>query len=121
MNFEADRCVRVDELRRLLESVQEINLFILVIDPSDFGQSVENIYHLSFLVQDGTCSVRVADNGEPLVSRSDPSAREESGDSVNRKQLIFEFDMATWRRAIDVFAIDHPFIPHRTTTRSDSR
>jgi hypothetical protein len=29
--------------------------------------------------------------------------------------------MATWRRAIDVFAIDHPFIPHRMTTRSDSR
>jgi hypothetical protein len=28
---------------------------------------VENLYHLSFLIWDGTCSLPVAENGEPLV------------------------------------------------------
>ncbi|KAG2134671.1 Non-structural maintenance of chromosome element 4, partial [Suillus cothurnatus] len=103
-----------------LDTVDTINLFCLIIDPNDFGQSVENLYHLSFLVQDGTCSLRVAENGEPLVSRSQPCPQLGRPDGITRKQMVMESDMATWRQAIDIFDIQHPFIPHRTTPSPSS-
>ncbi|KAG1870835.1 hypothetical protein F4604DRAFT_1583444, partial [Suillus subluteus] len=113
-----------------LDTVEAINLFCLVIDPSDFGQSVENLYHLLFLVRDETCSFQVAENGEPLVCQwRFPSCypplksfnpgpnlvlTEGHPDGVKQNQMVMEFNMATWRPS-NVFDIHHPFIPHRTT------
>ncbi|KAG2104979.1 Non-structural maintenance of chromosome element 4, partial [Suillus cothurnatus] len=100
-----------------LDTVDAINLFCLIIDLNNFGQLVENLYHLSFLIRDGTCSLRVAENGEPLVCQfyfpsCDPL--------LNSKQMVMEFDMATWRVTINIFDIQHPFIPHRTTPSPSS-
>ncbi|KAG2119313.1 hypothetical protein DEU56DRAFT_747401, partial [Suillus clintonianus] len=52
---------------QLLVTVNAVNLFRLVVNPHDFGQSVENLFHLSFLVQDGTCALHIRDDGEPLI------------------------------------------------------
>ncbi|KAG1852249.1 hypothetical protein DFJ58DRAFT_413601 [Suillus subalutaceus] len=49
MNYESQLGARVDEISRFLDTVEAVNVFLLVINPCDFAQSVENIYHLSFV------------------------------------------------------------------------
>jgi hypothetical protein len=43
-----------------------VNLFRFIINPDDFAQSVENMFHLSFLIRDGECAMEIED-GEPVV------------------------------------------------------
>ena len=49
-----------------------MNLFRLIVNPHDFGQSVENLFYLSFLIRDGKCALDV-EAGEPLICASHPS------------------------------------------------
>ncbi|VDB97937.1 unnamed protein product [Peniophora sp. CBMAI 1063] len=54
----------------LMESVTDekgVNLFRFIVNPDDFAQSVENLFHLSFLVMRGECTVQVSEDGEPLI------------------------------------------------------
>lgn len=46
---------------------QGLNFFRVVINPDDFGQSVENCFYISFLIKDGRAGVEVADDGEVIV------------------------------------------------------
>lgn len=50
-----------------------MNLFRLIVNPRDFGQSVENLFYLSFLIRDGKCALDFED-GEPLICASDTPA-----------------------------------------------
>lgn len=55
-----------------------MNLFRFIINPNDFGQSVENMFYLSFLIRDGKCALDFED-GEPNIctfisSRASPLA-----------------------------------------------
>ena len=34
-------------------------MFNFIINPNDFGQSVENLFYLSFLIRDGTCAMEL--------------------------------------------------------------
>ncbi|KAG1837642.1 Non-structural maintenance of chromosome element 4, partial [Suillus subalutaceus] len=91
----------------------QINLFRLVINPSSFGQSVENIYYLTFLIHDGICGLDYTDDQEPVIFPVQRSQNGQRDEGFQRHQLVLEFDMATWRRAIDVFSITRSVIPHR--------
>lgn len=54
------------QIQRILEHAGEVNLFKFIINPGDFAQSVENLFYLSFLIRDGSCSLEV-ENGEPII------------------------------------------------------
>ena len=48
-----------------------MNLFKFIINPHDFGQSVENLFYLSFLIRDGKCAFEIEEEtGEPVISAS---------------------------------------------------
>lgn len=48
-----------------------INLFKFIINPHDFGQSVENMFYLSFLIRDGKCALELnEDTREPMICES---------------------------------------------------
>lgn len=51
----------------VLEQVEKINLFKLVINPESFAQSVENIFYLSFLIRDAKVAFEISEDDEPLV------------------------------------------------------
>jgi hypothetical protein len=53
---------------KIVRDVGSINLFRLVIDPHEFGRSVENIFYLSCLFHDGVCGFHVNEDEEPIVS-----------------------------------------------------
>ncbi|KAI0797808.1 Nse4 C-terminal-domain-containing protein [Abortiporus biennis] len=90
-----------------------INLFRFIINPKDFGQSVENLFYLSFLIRDGKCALETNENGEPEIFSSEPPTEDDYLNGLKKQQLVMEFDMATWRRAIEVFNITESVIPQR--------
>ncbi|KZT01901.1 uncharacterized protein LAESUDRAFT_730800 [Laetiporus sulphureus 93-53] len=89
-----------------------INLFKFIVNPNDFGQSVENLFYLSFLIRDGKCALE-AEEGEPMIYFCDQPSEDDYAQGLKKRQLVMEFDMATWRRAIEVFNITETVIPQR--------
>ncbi|KAJ6578657.1 Nse4 C-terminal-domain-containing protein [Mycena vulgaris] len=105
----------------VLDTVEKINVFRLVINPESFAQSVENIFYLSFLIRDAKVAFEINEIGEPIVFACEPPSDEDraaAGGTLLKQQLIFEFDVATWKRAIEVFEITESFIPARPRART---
>lgn len=104
-------------LRSVLHQTGEINIFRFIVNPHDFGQSVENMFYLSFLIRDGDCAFsypEVGDNiGQPCVWLCDKPTQADYEDGLKKQQIVMELDMATWKRAIEVFDIKEPTIPQR--------
>jgi hypothetical protein len=61
-----DHPLTSDQIQRILEATGEVNLFKFIINPDDFAQSVENLFNLSFLIRDGSCSLDV-ESGAPMI------------------------------------------------------
>ena len=46
-----------------------MNLFECIINPTSYGQSVENLFYLSFLIRDGVVALEIdEETGEPMIS-----------------------------------------------------
>ncbi|KAI0783328.1 Nse4 C-terminal-domain-containing protein [Abortiporus biennis] len=104
-----------------------INLFKFFVDPDDFGQSVENLFHLSFLIRDGKCALVTNEDEEPEICEpyadislqlGTESNEDKMEGNIAKHQAIIDFDMNAWRRAIEVFDITEPVVPHRPQTVS---
>ncbi|KAJ2916752.1 hypothetical protein MD484_g3670, partial [Candolleomyces efflorescens] len=102
---------QIEEL--LSEEPGQINLFKFIINPNDFAQSVENIFYLSFLIRDGKVALETLDDGQPVIFTCEPPSDEDYSSGLKKQQLVLEFDMAVWRRAIEVFNITESKIPDR--------
>ncbi|KZT67578.1 hypothetical protein DAEQUDRAFT_694011 [Daedalea quercina L-15889] len=103
----------VATLERILQQqVGKTNLFRLIINPNDFGQSVENLFYLSFLIRDGKCALEF-EHGQPVIYVSEQPSEEDYAAGLRKQQMVMEFDMATWRRAIEVFDIQEAMVPQR--------
>ena len=44
-----------------------INFLELVINPDDYGQTVENIFDASFLIKEGQAGIQVDDDGQVII------------------------------------------------------
>jgi hypothetical protein len=44
-----------------------INFLELVINPDDYGQTVENIFYASFLIKEGQAGIQVDDDGQIII------------------------------------------------------
>ncbi|KAJ3213657.1 Nitrogen permease regulator 2 [Dinochytrium kinnereticum] len=105
----------VKSIAKKLKQLDEINFFEFVINPESFGQSVENLFYVAFLIKDGTATINVAEDGQPyirLTSQGDDEDEESSSD-LSKKQVIFELTEATWRDIVDVYELREPCIPTR--------
>ncbi|KAK3822842.1 MAG: Nse4 C-terminal-domain-containing protein [Benniella sp.] len=121
----------------LEECTDKVNLFELVINPESFGQTIENIFYLSFLVRDGKVSITEEDmddpnrgqhddddverepregaNIQPMVELTEPPTAEDYQSGLLKKQMVMELDMTTWRHLIEVYDIRKTMIPTRQT------
>lgn len=95
---------------------QGINFFKLFINPNSFGQSVENLFYVSFLVKDGRLKLYVDENGTPCVRRVSQNelalARSESTD-LKSSHHIATFNYNAWETYIKHFNITESFLGHR--------
>jgi hypothetical protein len=53
--------------RNKLSTNYEVSLFEYAINPKSFGQTVENLFHISFLVKDGFVRLSFDDDGLPTI------------------------------------------------------
>ncbi|KAK7472757.1 hypothetical protein VKT23_000867 [Stygiomarasmius scandens] len=107
----------VATLEGILSETGPINLFKFIVNPEDFAQSVENLFYLSFLIRDGKVALETSeDTGEPIIYACNQPEPQDYIDGLKKRQIVFEFDQATWKRAIEVFDITQPVIPQRTQT-----
>ncbi|KAI1921329.1 hypothetical protein LOZ64_001611 [Ophidiomyces ophidiicola] len=91
-----------------------VPLFKFCINPNSFGQTVENLFYVSFLVRDGSVGVYTDSKQLPTLHPSKPVTASEARDQgIEKFQAVFSLDFETWRDLIEVFDIKKPLIPHR--------
>jgi len=66
----------------------------MVIDPNSFASSVENLFHLSFLVKEG--HAKISDD-DTVQSYEPPSDGDFETKTAQRQQSIVKLDYGTWR------------------------
>ncbi|KAJ8604994.1 hypothetical protein MRB53_041591 [Persea americana] len=106
-----------------------VPLFHFVINPQSFGQTVENLFYVSFLIKEGAAGLGIEDD-VPILCKSsysitlasanfdsdmaNPLSIEEKRDkNINKHQAILALDYKTWRDLIAVYKIEKSMIPHR--------
>ncbi|WWD20049.1 hypothetical protein CI109_104522 [Kwoniella shandongensis] len=99
-------------LEKLDPERKGINLFKLVVNPDDYGQTVENCFFVSFLLNDGRAGMSVSNEGEILIRPTEPHDAELDGEPI-KNQAVVEMDMETWEEAKKTFNIRFSNIPHR--------
>ncbi|KAJ7251552.1 Nse4 C-terminal-domain-containing protein [Mycena haematopus] len=95
-----------------------VNLFEFVINPNDFAQSVENIFYLSFLIRDGKVALETQDDGQVVIYICQQPDDNDYIAGLKKRQIVLEFDKATWERAKEVFNITKSKIPQRPPART---
>ncbi|KAF2165335.1 hypothetical protein M409DRAFT_67200 [Zasmidium cellare ATCC 36951] len=85
-------------------------LFDYALHPTDFGQTVENLFYLSFLIKEGHVGLGSDSDGLPVIKERQEHAK---SSNVKRHQAVFSIDMATWQGLVKVFDIREPMIPNR--------
>ncbi|KAL1866005.1 hypothetical protein Daus18300_006906 [Diaporthe australafricana] len=95
-----------------------IDLVRFCINPRSFGQTVENMFYVSFLIREGMVEVHFEENGLPSLCPSSAGEKGHPSTSVSKhgtmkRQAIMSIDMPTWRDLIQTFKIREPMIEHR--------
>ncbi|KAK3330887.1 Nse4 C-terminal-domain-containing protein [Apodospora peruviana] len=99
-----------------LRSTGGIDLLKFVVNPRSFGQTVENMFYVSFLIREGSVKLAFDENDLPAL---EPIIKDTSADGSNprhgamRHQAIMSIDMEIWQDIIETFDIKEPMIPHR--------
>jgi hypothetical protein len=99
--------VAVKQMFDFLEEHGPIELYDLVLDTSSFGRTIENLFHLSFLIRDGRVELwREHDqymvrplhrHGQSLArTGQEPAPGTAGAELVAGKQAIFRFDWQDW-------------------------
>jgi hypothetical protein len=100
-----------------LRSTGGIDLMRFVVNPKSFGQTVENIFYVSFLIRDGRIEIDFDEFDLPALAPVERDADEEADASARRStakhQAILSMDMDTWRDIIQTFGLVEPMIEHR--------
>ncbi|EGO00038.1 hypothetical protein SERLA73DRAFT_122130 [Serpula lacrymans var. lacrymans S7.3] len=108
----------VATIEKILAEQGAINIFRFIVNPNDFAQSVENMFYLSFLIRDGRCSFEITEEGDPIIYSCEPPSDDDYANGLKKQQIVTEFDMATWRRAIEIFNITESKIPQRPPSKT---
>jgi hypothetical protein len=93
----------------------QVPLLKFALNPHSFGQTVENLFYISFLVKDGFIKVEVdEDSGFPTLRPEEPKSADEARAAGDKKhQAIFSLDYRSWQIFRSTMRIKEPLIPHR--------
>lgn len=102
-----------------------VSLFDFVLNPRSFGQTVENLFYVSFLIKEGSVGVSPDSHGLPTLLAATPSSLEQQrANKTSKHQAVFELDFKIWQELVDAFDIRQPLIKHRqedTATQMGNR
>uniref|UniRef100_A0A8D0HHM8 Non-structural maintenance of chromosomes element 4 n=1 Tax=Sphenodon punctatus TaxID=8508 RepID=A0A8D0HHM8_SPHPU len=92
-------------------SHKPIPFFELMVDPNSFARTVENIFHVSFLIRDGHARIKLDEDKLPVIEPLDPEDGENDQDAQARKQVIISLNHQEWQNIVETFEISQPMIP----------
>jgi hypothetical protein len=119
---------------------QGVPMFKYALNPHSFGNSVENLFYISFMIKEGKIELRHDEDGMPVLRKSPcpntnqqfanhtSDAREipyDEGGAVEdedeqraqrtglRNQTVFALDHPTYYGLLEAYDIREPLIPHR--------
>ncbi|XP_019615521.1 PREDICTED: EP300-interacting inhibitor of differentiation 3-like [Branchiostoma belcheri] len=94
-------------------NVDPMDYFEFVMDPDSFGRTVENIFHLSFLVRDGHVRIYLNDDQLPMIEPAEPYAEAEADERVDKQQVVVSLTINDWKRIKKEFQISSRAFPRR--------
>jgi hypothetical protein len=116
-NAEAETAGRVNKVYALLLGMPggAVDLWRFVTNPASFGQSVENLFYVSFLVGEGRAAVEIGEDGRSLVLKAAKAPQKGDLDKgvAKRKQCVLHINWHTWERNANKFRAEGAIIPHR--------
>ncbi|KAI9649024.1 hypothetical protein NHQ30_001591 [Ciborinia camelliae] len=95
-----------------MSETTSIAYFKFVINPFSFGQTIENMFYVSFLVRDGKVAVEIDPDGLPYIGINEVEGKGSSSHTA-RHQAILSLDTQDWTEMIELFDIKEPMIDHR--------
>ncbi|GAB0191959.1 non-structural maintenance of chromosomes element 4 A [Grus japonensis] len=88
-----------------------ISFFDLVIDPNSFARTVENIFHVSFIIRDGFARLKLDDDKLPIIEPSkDNEGREDDRGAGARNQVVLSLSHQEWKEIVETYEITEPMI-----------
>lgn len=109
---------QVDKLDKSLRVAGTYPVWKLVANPLSMAQTVEHMFHLSFLVKEGKAKIRPDKKSGMIVEPHRPPAQDEE---VDRVQAIVRLDKAQLDAAIARYNITNPVLEHRQPTASKAK
>ena len=107
----------LDELETMEDSARreakrkrmgEVNMVQLLFNPKSFTQTVENLFHTSFLVKNGQAKLSVREDGPTvklITNRQDVAPPP--------RQSIISLTMKDWRELTKSYRVEESKVPHR--------
>ncbi|KAL9112754.1 MAG: hypothetical protein Q9227_003057 [Pyrenula ochraceoflavens] len=97
-----------------------VPLLKFCVDPLSYSNSVENLFHISFLLKEGSLGLSMDSLGFPTLhpgQKLDPKEARRKG--YERSQTVWTLDFDTWEESIEAFGIERSIIPHREREEHD--
>lgn len=113
----------VNSTRKVLESCYKqngrkpVNYFEFVIDPESFGNTVENMFHVSFLVKQRVCSLGIDESiGLPVLEPI--SGRGGEDEESTKNQAVISISYQDWIDLKEALNVRQARIKHEETFRN---
>ncbi|XP_015176976.1 PREDICTED: EP300-interacting inhibitor of differentiation 3 [Polistes dominula] len=111
----------VDKIKKFIKyyyknNEKPLDFFCLILNPNDFGKTIENMLYVSFLVRDGFIKLVKDDAGIlviQLCSKEMILQRKQTGTHVNI-QNVMSINMEQWKVLKDVYKLERPMLDFRT-------
>lgn len=106
-----------EEIERVLGIIQSIyrqhqepiDYFELVVHPSSFGHTIENIFHLSFLVKDGFVEMSLNEDGLPVIvpveNTQTSKLPKSDADDSSTTQVMISLSMTEWEEVVKAYEL----------------
>lgn len=129
-NKEATSTEELERIYGIIQKLYEedpipIDYFELIVNPSSFGHTIENIFHVSFLVRDGLVRIHLNEHGIPEVIpilTSENNSDGSSQDNADYGQAAVSLSMDDWKEIVEIYKLDGrvPFIEPATSEAMES-
>uniref|UniRef100_A0A8C3PYR0 Non-structural maintenance of chromosomes element 4 n=1 Tax=Chrysolophus pictus TaxID=9089 RepID=A0A8C3PYR0_CHRPC len=108
---EVERILRLLQTHFRNDPHTPISFFDLVVDPNSFARTVENIFHVSFIVRDGLARIKLDDDKLPVIEPvQNVEERNDDHSARARNQVVISLSHEEWREIVETYEITEPMI-----------